>query len=38
MIEAPEIANLIDARRLALLPKGAVVVNTARGSLVDDAV
>ena len=27
----------LDAGRLALLPRGAVVVNTARGALVDDA-
>jgi chemotaxis protein MotC len=27
----------LDARRIALLPRGAVVVNTARGTLVDDA-
>ncbi len=26
----------LDARRLAMLPRGAVVVNTARGTLVDD--
>ncbi len=32
----PETRNLLDARRLALLPKGAIVVNTARGDLVDD--
>jgi glyoxylate reductase len=32
----PETRGLIDARRLALLPKGAVVVNTARGDIVDD--
>ena len=28
--------GLIDARRLALLPDGAVVVNAARGAIVDD--
>lgn len=33
--ELPETRHLLDARRLALLPDGAVVVNTARGSLVD---
>lgn len=27
----------LDARRLALLPRGAIVVNAARGTLVDDA-
>lgn len=32
----PETANLMDARRLALLPKGAILVNTARGSLIDE--
>lgn len=33
----PETRNLIDARRLALLPKDAVIVNTARGGLIDEA-
>jgi lactate dehydrogenase-like 2-hydroxyacid dehydrogenase len=33
---APETTSLVDARRLALMPKGAVLVNTARGTLVDD--
>lgn len=28
--------KLLDARRIALLPDGAVVVNTARGAVVDD--
>jgi len=32
----PENALMIDASRLALLPAGAVLVNTARGTLVDD--
>lgn len=32
-----ETRNLLDARRLALLPQGAVVVNTARGGLIDEA-
>lgn len=27
----------LDARRLALLPRGAIVVNAARGTLIDDA-
>ncbi|MEV6891644.1 hydroxyacid dehydrogenase [Kribbella sp. NPDC051137] len=31
----PETRHLLDVRRLALLADGAVVVNTARGSLVD---
>jgi phosphoglycerate dehydrogenase-like enzyme len=31
----PETRHLIDAARLALLPDGAVLINTARGSLVD---
>ena len=32
----PETENLLDARRLALLPSGAVVINPGRGSLIDD--
>ncbi|MDA0674825.1 MAG: D-glycerate dehydrogenase [Proteobacteria bacterium] len=32
----PETRGLINAARLRLLPKGAVVVNTARGPVVDD--
>jgi lactate dehydrogenase-like 2-hydroxyacid dehydrogenase len=32
----PETAGLMDARRIALLPEGAIVINTARGALVDD--
>jgi lactate dehydrogenase-like 2-hydroxyacid dehydrogenase len=32
----PETRHLLDARRIALLPPGAIVVNTARGDLVDD--
>jgi hydroxypyruvate reductase len=32
----PETLNLIDAKALALLPAKAVLVNTARGSLVDE--
>ncbi len=33
----PETLNLIDARRLALMKKGAILVNTARGNLIDEA-
>ncbi len=33
----PETDRLINARTLALLPAGAVLVNTARGALLDDA-
>ncbi len=33
----PETTGLIDDRTLALLPDGAVLVNTARGALVDEA-
>src|SRR5215813_1658084 len=32
----PETRNLLQARTLALLPRGAIVVNSARGDLVDD--
>ena len=31
-----ETRNLLNAERIALLPKGAIVVNTARGALIDD--
>jgi len=37
-LHAPQLAethHLLDRRRLALLPDGAIVINTARGSLVD---
>jgi lactate dehydrogenase-like 2-hydroxyacid dehydrogenase len=33
----PETFHWLNAERIALLPKGVVVVNSARGSLVDDA-
>ncbi len=33
----PDTVNLIDERRLALMPKGAILVNTARGNLIDEA-
>ncbi len=32
----PETDKLLDAKRIAMLPAGAVVVNTARGGIVDD--
>ncbi|MEO9825570.1 MAG: D-glycerate dehydrogenase [Paracoccaceae bacterium] len=32
----PETADLMNAERFALLPKGAVIVNSARGALVDE--
>ena len=32
----PETADLLDAERIALLPDGAIVVNTARGAIVDE--
>ena len=33
---APETRNLIDGRALSRLPQGAVLVNTARGGIVDE--
>ena len=33
----PQTAGLMNAERFALLPEGAIVVNTARGALVDEA-
>lgn len=32
----PETRNLVDARRLALMRKDAIIVNTARGGLIDE--
>ncbi len=33
---SPETRKFLDAERIALLPDGAVVANTARGNMVDD--
>lgn len=33
----PETRGILDAERIALMPEGAVVVNTARGDMIDDA-
>ncbi|MDX5359349.1 MAG: glyoxylate/hydroxypyruvate reductase A [Rhodobacterales bacterium] len=33
----PQTENLLDVRRLALLPQGAVILNPGRGTLIDDA-
>ncbi|MBI1415779.1 MAG: glyoxylate/hydroxypyruvate reductase A [Limimaricola sp.] len=32
----PDTENLLDARRLALLPRGATLINPGRGGLIDD--
>lgn len=32
----PETENLLDARRLELLPRGASIINSARGAIIDD--
>ena len=32
----PQTENVLDARRLALMPKGAVIINPGRGPLIDD--
>jgi glyoxylate/hydroxypyruvate reductase len=34
--KTPETENLVDATRLATLPKGAVILNPGRGALIDD--
>lgn len=34
--KTPETENLLDASRLALLPRGAVILNPGRGPLIDD--
>jgi len=36
MASTPETRKWVNARRVGLLPKGAIVVNSARGDLVDD--
>ena len=33
---SPDTESFLDARRIELMPQGAIVVNTARGTLVDD--
>jgi glyoxylate/hydroxypyruvate reductase A len=33
----PQTENILNANRLAMLPKGAVIINPGRGTLIDDA-
>ena len=35
--KTPDTENLLDAERLAMLPRGAVILNPGRGALIDDA-
>lgn len=35
--KTPETENLLDARRIALMKRGAVIINPGRGPLIDDA-
>jgi glyoxylate/hydroxypyruvate reductase len=35
--KTPDTENLLDARRLAMLPRGAFVLNPGRGPIIDDA-
>ncbi|WP_374645855.1 2-hydroxyacid dehydrogenase [Tabrizicola sp.] len=35
--KTPETENLLNARTLAMLPRGAVILNPGRGALIDDA-
>lgn len=35
--KTPDTGNLLDARRLAMLPRGAFILNPGRGPIIDDA-